>query len=97
MCSRSTIWAVVKSKCAVEKGNVCIKKCRDSDQNDDLCTDYQVLCRLCKSCLKYALIQVTLKSVQLIVKVLSMHTNKNIHVKQTSQVSPNCVTHPILI
>jgi len=25
-----TICAVVKSKCAVEKGNVCTQKCRDS-------------------------------------------------------------------
>ena len=33
----------VKSKCAVEKGNVCTKKCRDSGQNDDLRADCQVL------------------------------------------------------
>jgi len=45
-----TIYAVVKLKCAVEKGNVCTKKCRDSGQNDDLCADYQVQCS-CKSCL----------------------------------------------
>jgi len=42
-----TICAVVKSRCAVEKGDVralCIKKCRESGQNYDLCADYQVLC-----------------------------------------------------
>ena len=49
-----TICAAVKWKCAVEKGNVCSKKCRDSDQTVELCTDFQVLCS-CKSCLKYAL------------------------------------------
>jgi len=32
-----TICAVVKSKCAVEKGNVSIEKCRYSGQNDDIC------------------------------------------------------------
>jgi len=47
-----TICAVVKSKRAVEKGNVCTKKCRDSGQNDDLCADYLVLCN-CKFCLKF--------------------------------------------
>jgi len=47
-----TISAVVTSKCAVERGDVCTKKCRDSNQN--LCADYQVLYS-CKSCLKYAL------------------------------------------
>jgi len=30
------ICAVVKSKCALENGTVCTKKCRDSGQNDDL-------------------------------------------------------------
>src|SRR6218665_1135266 len=48
------ICAVVKSKCAVEKGNVCVKKYRNSGQTDHLSPDYQVLCS-CKSCLKYAL------------------------------------------
>ena len=43
-----TICAVVKWKYAVEKSNVCTKKCRDSGQIDDLCAD-------CKSCLKHAL------------------------------------------
>jgi len=39
-----TICTVVKSKCAIEKCNVCAKKCRDSAQYDDLCADYRVLC-----------------------------------------------------
>ena len=51
-----TICAVVKSKCAVEKGNECTKNCRDSGQNDDLCTDYQ-LSYFKKSYLKYALVR----------------------------------------
>jgi len=50
-----TICAVVKSKCAVETGNVCTKKCRDSGQNYDLCADHQLLCN-CKSCLEYVLL-----------------------------------------
>jgi len=50
-----TICAVVKSKCAAEKGNMCIKKFRNSIQTDDLCADFQVL-RSCNSCLKYALV-----------------------------------------
>jgi len=58
-----TICAVVKTKCAVEKGNVCPKKCRDSGQNDDLRADYQVLCS-CKPCLKY-----TLKSSSILIVV----------------------------
>ena len=62
VCSRAhfsvqliTICAVVKSKCAVEKGNICTKKCRDSVQSDELCANYPVLCS-CTSCLKYALV-----------------------------------------
>jgi len=50
-----TIFAVVKSKCAVEKGNVCTKKRRYSGQNYDLCADNQILCSY-KSCSKYALV-----------------------------------------
>ena len=46
-----TIYAVVKSKCAVEKGKRCTKKCRDSGKNDDLYADYKVLCS-CNSLLK---------------------------------------------
>src|SRR6218665_65846 len=38
-----TMCAVVKLKNAVEKGNVCNKKCRDSGQNYDLCAVNQVL------------------------------------------------------
>jgi len=52
-----TICAVVKSKCAVEQGDVCTKKCWNSGKvYDMLCADYQLLCSG-KSCLKYALIQ----------------------------------------
>lgn len=39
-----TMCAVVKSECAVEKGNVCNNKGRYSGQNDDLFSGYQVLC-----------------------------------------------------
>src|SRR6218665_341652 len=46
------ICTVVKLKCAVEKGNVCTKKCRDSGHK----ANYQVLCS-CKSCLKYSLVE----------------------------------------
>ena len=46
-----TICAVVKSKCAAEKGNVRTEKCCVSGQNDELCADYQDLCS-CKSCWK---------------------------------------------
>src|SRR6218665_1467529 len=49
-----TMRAVVKSKCAVEKGNECTKKCTNSCHNDDLCADNQVVCS-CKSCLKHVL------------------------------------------
>jgi len=39
VCMLITICAVVISKCAVEKGNVCTKMCRYSGQNDDFCSD----------------------------------------------------------
>jgi len=40
-----TLCAGVKYKCAVEKGNVYTKKCRDSYQNDDL--GYVPITRFC--------------------------------------------------
>jgi len=51
-----TIFAIEKSKLAVEKSNVCAEKYRDSDKSNDLCADYQLLCSG-KSCLKYACIK----------------------------------------
>jgi len=36
-----TICTDVKSKFAVEKGNMGNMKCRDSGQNDDLCDEYR--------------------------------------------------------
>ena len=54
--------AVVESKCAVEKGNACTKKCRDSGQIDDLCADYQVLCGY-KSCLNMPCLMVITYSI----------------------------------
>jgi len=40
--TRVYISAIVKSKNEVAKDNECTKKCRDSSQNDDSCTDYHV-------------------------------------------------------
>ena len=34
-----TVYALVKSKSAVEKGSMCNKKCKDYVQTDDLCAD----------------------------------------------------------
>ena len=55
MCTFDHNLCSCKNQCAVEKGKVCAKKCRDSGQNGDLCAGYQVLCS-CESCLKYALL-----------------------------------------
>ena len=38
------ICSVAKSKCAVEKGPACTKKCRDPSKNDDFCAENQVFC-----------------------------------------------------
>jgi len=38
-----TICAAVKSKCAVQKGNMCTKKCRDAGKNEGLSADYLVI------------------------------------------------------
>ena len=55
----TTICAVIKSKCAAEKDNVCTKKCRDSGQNYDLRVNYPDLCSW-KYCLKYTLLTLVL-------------------------------------